>query len=211
MTDERYVYNTDIRERKSAANGARAKKGGSRSKRCHLPSDNMTAAQKRQLNGPTVAVNLNRPMTFTELKQISPTLQFLYLDHLVKVHKARAQDIYGMLGISKPYFYVWINDLPGRITFKGKPRRPAAEWLAFLANAQPAQEATQALDEGTPPCTPPEKQNAPTEPTAPTEPHAVILGGSMKVRGTLLAMINAIMCLVDEPDQEYTFTVHFEK
>lgn len=147
MTEERYVYTQDQRERKSAATGARAKKGGSRSKRCTLPSDHLTPAQKRKLNGQPEAINLNRPMTFTELKQISPTLQFLYLDHLVNVHKARRVDLVEMLGIAPMTMQRLIKALPGKLDFIGKRKHQAPEWIAFRERA--AQEAAQAPEADT--------------------------------------------------------------
>ena len=49
MTDERYVYTSDVRDRKRTASGSRAKKGGSRSRRCPLPSDTLTKAQRQKI------------------------------------------------------------------------------------------------------------------------------------------------------------------
>ena len=209
MTDERYVYNTDIRERKSAANGARAKKCGSRSKRCHLPSDNMTVAQKRQLNGPTVAVNLNRPMTYEQLQELTPTLQFLYLDHLVSKRHARAVDLQQMLGISPATFYRLAKRLPGQLPLTGKRGAKSSEWVAFMDEFdQTPQEAAQALEESDPPFIPAEPAEAPAANVA---PHTAVLAGSIKVRCTADAILGALLRILDEPDQEYTFTVSFEK
>ena len=105
MTDERFVYNADLRDRKRAAQGARAKKGGSRSKSCTLPSDALSASQKRKLNGSVESISLNSPMSWARLRELTPTLQFLYLDHLVNEHKARRVDLCAMLGVATCTFW----------------------------------------------------------------------------------------------------------
>ena len=204
MTNERYVYTQDQRERKSAATGARAKKGGSRSKRCTLPSDHLTPAQKRKLNGQPEAINLNRPMTFTELKQISPTLQFLYLDHLVNVHKARRVDLVEMLGIAPMTMQRLIKALPGKLDFMGRRKHQAPEWTAFLERA--ALEAAQAPEAETQAPAPVEPENA-TQAAA--EPTPAILAGSIKVRCTASAMLGALLRVLEDKDREYTFEVSF--
>lgn len=206
MTDERYVYTQDQRDRKRTASGARAKVSGSRSKRCTLPSDNLTAAQKRKLNGQPESVNLNRPMTYLELKQLTPTLQFLYLGHLVTVHMARRVDLLAMLGIATATLFNLEKKLPGKMEYKRRSKSPASEWMAFLANAQPAQEATQAPEAETQAPAPAEPEDA-TQ--AATEPIPAILAGSITVRCTASEIKAALLRLIDDPEQEYTFTVNF--
>lgn len=208
MTDERYVYTQEQLDRKRTATGARAKKGGSRSKRCPLPSDALTKAQKAKLNGPVESVNLNRPMTYAQLKELSPTLRFLYMDHLVNYHKARRVDLQKMLGCANRTLELLIKGLPGKLVFKGRRRSPAPEWLAFLANEQPVQEATQAPEAETQAPAPAETENAPQ---AATEPTPAILAGSITVCTTASGMLAAILRLIDDPAQTYTFTVNFTK
>ena len=206
MTDERYVYTQDQRDRKRTASGARAKKGGSRSKRCPLPSDTLTKAQKDSLNGPVESVNLNQLMTYAQLKELTPTLQFLYLDHLVTVHKARRIDLQEMLGIANRTLELQIKGLPEKLVFKKGRRSPAPEWMAFLGSTQPAQEAAQAPDAETQAPAPAETENAPQ---AATEPTPAILAGSITVRTTASGMLAALLRLIDDPAQTYTFTVNF--
>lgn len=203
MTDERYVYNTDMRDRKRTASGARARKGGSRTKRCLLPSDTLTKAQREKLNGPVEQVSLNRPLNYAELKQLPPTLQFLYLDNLVSVHKARRTDIQKMLGVASATLFNLEKKLPGDLQFNGRPRAQAPEWIAFLA-----QEAAQAPEAETQAPAPAEPENA-TQPA--TEFTPAILAGSITVRCTASGMLAALLRLLDDPAQTYTFTVNFTK
>ena len=131
MTDERFVYNADIRDRKRTAASARAKKGNSRS--CTLPSDSLSAAQKRQLNGSVESLEMNKPMVWSRLRALSPTLQFLYLDHLVNEYHARRADLLEMLGVSQSTFWYLQQKLPGKLFFKSGYKKPAPEWEQFMA------------------------------------------------------------------------------
>lgn len=56
-------FEKEVREKKSIASGARHRVNGSKSKRCTLPSDYLTPAQRKKLNGEVYTVNLNKPIT----------------------------------------------------------------------------------------------------------------------------------------------------
>lgn len=203
MTDERYVYNLDIKDRKRTASGARAKKGGSKSRRCPLPSDTLTKAQRQKLNGSVESIKLNMPMDYARLKELTPQLRFLYLDHLVSVYKARRVDLCSMLGISNGTFWKLQQALPGRLIFKGQPKKSAPEWEAFMAVGY--QNAT----------TPQILPTAPHEAATAQEPSSVVstpavLSGSVTVRCTASHVLDALLRLIDDPSREYTFTVSFE-
>ena len=75
-------FNTEVKQRKSIARGAYHKKGGSKSKKCSLPSDNLTAAQKRKLNGPVETYAINRPMSYEAFKAMPRDLQQAHLDYI---------------------------------------------------------------------------------------------------------------------------------
>lgn len=75
-------FDYDVKQKKSIARGAFAKKGGSRSKRCTLPGDYLSAAEKRKLSTTTVAVNLKKPMTWKEFKALPTDVKIEYLSYL---------------------------------------------------------------------------------------------------------------------------------
>jgi len=134
MTDERYVYVQDLKEKNSTKSGAYHKRSGKKSRYVGLPSDHLTAAQLKRRNGPVETVKLNTPMTYKELKKLTPTLQFLYLDECVTRYKARRKDLVAMLCISQSYWNKFIPTLPGRLDFTDNRRKsPAPEWLAFIS------------------------------------------------------------------------------
>lgn len=202
MTDERYVYNSDIQDRKRTASGARAKKGDSRSRRCPLPSDSLTKAQRQKLNGSVEHISLNRPMAWNRMRELTPSLQFLYLDHLVSTYNARCADLVSMLGIARCTFYRLQKDLPGKLIYKCKAKKPAPEWEAFMAAGY--QNAS----------TSPSPPEATQEPVTVQEPSLVVsppvvISGSVTVRCTASHVLDALKRLIDDPAQEYTFTVSF--
>jgi hypothetical protein len=99
MTSYNPFYD-DVKSRKSEASGARHRVGGSKSKKCSLPSDHLTDAQKRKLNGPVRAYNVKTPMSWDEFKSMPTDLQ--------QAHVAFLQDAFGVSGndIAISYFGV---------------------------------------------------------------------------------------------------------
>ena len=57
-------FDYDALQKKRIASGAFHMKRGSRSKRCSLPSDNLTPAQLKRRNGPVSTYKLDQPMSW---------------------------------------------------------------------------------------------------------------------------------------------------
>lgn len=72
----------DVKQKKSLVSSARHKVGGSRSRKCTLPSDHLTAAQKRGLNGPVHTYAVNRPTTWAQFKEMPADIQQAHLDYI---------------------------------------------------------------------------------------------------------------------------------
>lgn len=97
MTD----FDYDVLQKKRIASGAYHRKGGSKSKKCTLPSDHLTEAQKRKLNGPVTTVNLNQPIRWQEFKALnSDSLKKSYLTNLLNTYKPTANMIGEMMGVA---------------------------------------------------------------------------------------------------------------
>ena len=75
-------FDYNVKEKKRIAAGARARKCGSKSKRCTLPSDYLTPKQKKGLNGEVKTYNLSAPMTYGEFRDMPEDLQREYLTKL---------------------------------------------------------------------------------------------------------------------------------
>ena len=81
-------FDYDVLQKKRTAAGARRMKRGSRSKRCSLPSDNLTPAQLKRRNGPVSTYKLDAPMRWDDFKDMPVDLQKQYLTNLVETYGA---------------------------------------------------------------------------------------------------------------------------
>ena len=81
-------FDYDVLQKKRTAAGARHMKRGSRSKRCSLPSDNLTPAQLKRRNGPVSTYKLDEPMRWDDFKAMPVDLQKQYLTNLVETYGA---------------------------------------------------------------------------------------------------------------------------
>lgn len=82
MNDITYTFNQTNRERKALVPSALKRTSGSKSRKCSLPSDNLTEAQKKRLSGPVYKYNLSVPMTWGMFKLMPKDLQEEYLTGL---------------------------------------------------------------------------------------------------------------------------------
>ena len=81
-------FDYDALQKKRIAAGARHMRRGSRSKRCFLPSDNLTPAQLKRRNGPVSTYKLDEPMRWDDFKAMPVDLQKQYLTYLVETYGA---------------------------------------------------------------------------------------------------------------------------
>lgn len=72
-----------------------------RKKGCVLPSDYLTDAQKRKLNGEVFTVDMNKPITYAEYKRLPKSLQEDYYNNLVETYGIGNPSIARMMGIAE--------------------------------------------------------------------------------------------------------------
>ena len=99
MTD----FDYDVKQKKNIAHGAFARKRGSKSKKCTLPSDLLTDAQKRKLNGPCDSVKLDEPMTWERFKGLPLSLAKEYVTNLRGTYGATQKMFAQMFEVSPPF------------------------------------------------------------------------------------------------------------
>lgn len=105
MTDEEYLFRRDISNKKATARSAARRVSGAKSKKCTLPSDYLSAAQKKKLNGEVRTVNMNRPMKWAEFKALDPDTQTLYVSGLAHKYGISIGALAEMLGVSRGTAY----------------------------------------------------------------------------------------------------------
>ena len=93
-------FDYDVMQKKRIARGASRMKRGSKSKKCTLPSDYLTAAQKRRLNGPVSTYKLDEPMSWESFKAMPEDLQKQYILNLQNTYQANDKMIGKLFGKS---------------------------------------------------------------------------------------------------------------
>ncbi len=131
MTDEEYIFRQTSAERKRIGRGDfnKKRKGG---RFVRLPSDNLTAKEKRALNSEVTNYNMNVPVAWAEFKKWPQDLACEYIQRLEEAYNAKSEDIAEMLGVSRSYYFKYKSSLgikrkPGR----GKPIDRDG-WAKFL-------------------------------------------------------------------------------
>ena len=93
-------FDYDAMQKKRIARGASHMKRGSKSKKCTLPSDYLTAAQKRRLNGPVSTYKLDEPMNWESFKAMPEDLQKKYILNLQETYQTNDKMIAKLFGKS---------------------------------------------------------------------------------------------------------------
>ena len=95
-------FDYDVMQKKRIARGAAHMKGGSKSKKCTLPSDHLTPAQWKRRNGPVSTYSLNKPMDWETFKSLPIDIQQSYIDILQSRFNVTAatisKDLFGKTG-----------------------------------------------------------------------------------------------------------------
>lgn len=144
-------FEYDVYRKKRVAHGAKNRKNGSKSKRCSLPSDNMTKKQWEERCGEVVSYNLAKPMTWDEFRKLPVHIQKEYLLNLIEKHSASARDISQMLGTSTSNFSHYCKRKEFGLAFSSKPGPKGVEpaFQDFCARAVQAAKELEAAEKQT--------------------------------------------------------------
>lgn len=94
-------FDYDVLQKKRIAQQAKYRKGTRGKRGCSLPSDNLTAKQLKERNGPLMTVKLDEPMTFESFEALSASLKTEYLKSLREKYSPSPQMVADMLGCSR--------------------------------------------------------------------------------------------------------------
>ena len=220
-------FDFDVMTKKRIARGAAARKCGSKSRRCTLPSDYLTDAQKKARNGKMSTYNLSKPMTYEQFKLMPRDLQREYLLKLRNDMHASARVIAQMFGCSYETVRVVIRDLG--INTGGKKMYMNLDqlmrwnnWLSGDAANTPVAvtepeteteteteteaETISAAAEETEDASTPVNNDASTEEIK----CAALLGGKLNLRGTASEILSRLAIVFDtESDAQMFVSVKF--
>ncbi len=110
MTDEKFVYTQDVREKKNIARSARntrthCGKGGA----VKFPSDYKTQKELKEMSGECKSYRLNSPMKWDEFKSMPDDLKIMYIKALKQKWNVPTRYIAKMMGCSESSIYTEIT------------------------------------------------------------------------------------------------------
>lgn len=151
MTDEKYLFTQDVRQKKNVARSARNRrthtgKGGA----VKFPSDFMTRKELNAMNGELKSYRLNEPMPWKEFKKMPDDVKTVYIKTLRQKYGVSDSKISKMLGATQPTVSAEIRRLGlgrGRNSIMDRPFDKEG-WLAWLNGVpSPAPEAAEEAEE----------------------------------------------------------------
>lgn len=130
MDDGKYLFISDVKERKIIARNSRYKKNGCKSKKCTLPSDYMTRKEIAAMNSECITCDFNKFYTWSEFQKFKDSTKIDYIESLASKYNCSLDAIgtivfelsTGALSnyISKNQLSVKIYPIRGRAASAGK-------------------------------------------------------------------------------------------
>lgn len=140
MTDAAYVFTQDVKERGKMKTGAMHKKNGSKSKKCTLPSDYLTPAKQKNLNGECHSIKMDEPFRdWDKFRKLPESMQNVYLNHLITKYHARGRDLAEMFGTTTTNMFNYCGKMnpPVKFPYRGKASRSVdPAWTEFISQPE---------------------------------------------------------------------------
>lgn len=221
MTDAAYLFRKTSSERKRNGWGAYNKKGGRR--KCSLPSDNLTAKQRKELNGVVETINTMEKLSYAEYKKLSKSMKEQYLTALFSIHNARVTDIAEMWGRADQNLRRSFNEEGidisklAHLSSAFKKKSPSHDWEVFLSNSY-AKVSPPVEEPKAPPEAPsavklddPDELDVPELVKGKLEDDVLlrVVSGTLNYEGDPYAIFEKVMLAID-PSKKYKVQVRFQ-
>lgn len=200
MTDEKFCFVSDLREKKKTATGAHHKrthcgKGGA----VKFPSDYLTKKELKNMSGEVQAYKLNDPMKWDEFKAMPGDLQVSYVKLLRERFDAPDRNIGEMMGVSKDTISRYLQQL-GISGCKRRHGWNKEAWLAFVHGVPAENKAMVRLEEQEiAPIVPVEVKTLPKmgeNPVQGEKQKAIPHSGTLSFTGRVEDVLNTVAVLV---------------
>lgn len=188
MNDIEFILKEDIKKKKQAGSGYRYKKNGSKSKKCSLPSDNLSKKEIEKMNGECKVYNLNKPMNYSNFCAMPFDLQIKYLETLRIKFGANQTDIAKMMNVAPStlasHRYKFLNNKPV-FPSSNRPRLDKDAWNRFIngEETENAVETEQDEEVVSDTCGTDNTTESAYLPYSQVIPKADIINGSMNLKG----------------------------
>lgn len=188
MNDVEFILKEDIKEKKQVGRGYYHKKNGSKSKKCHLPSDNLSKKELNKMNGECKVYKLYEKMNYSNFCAMPFDLQVKYLEMLRDKFGASQTDIAKMMNVAPStlasHRYKFLNNKPV-FPSSNRPRLDKDAWNRFINGEETENAVETESDEEVVSDTCSTDNSTETEylPYNEVIPKADIINGSMNLKG----------------------------
>lgn len=199
-------FDYDVLQKKRIARNAKYQKKGSRSKKCTLPDDYLTPAQRKALNGPTKTYKLGGPMDWSTFRSMPDDLQREYMKKLIDRFRVSDELLGWMFGVQRAAVCKRRKELgvtrTGKYHATREERNTFYTWCAGGASVEEP-----AVEQVSPE---PEPENAPNpEPTPAPMPAAKVVSGAFTVSGTADEALELLRMMFRDDHRAGTFTLTY--
>ena len=198
-------FDYDAMQKKRIAASARHRKGGSKSRKCTLPQDAMSAAELKRRNGEMSTFNLGKPMRWAEFKTMPDDLKVEYITGLREKYNASDVKVAKMMGVSPSWLFREIKRIGGNDGARRKmSEAQLTAWEEFLDSDMVKLDPLETV-------TPIESSEKDVEDNHPNEknPGCAINSGILQFTGKAPDIAIALMKFLG--DREYRISVEFEE
>lgn len=133
MTDEKYIFIQDSKEKKRTARGAMHQRSHcGKSGAVKFPSDFLSRKELKAMNGKCETYNLNRPMTWDEFKALPDHIKKMYVKSLREkfdVTNAGIADMFGIQRSTLSHHFTCYGISNG---YRGRRGYDEEKWRAWL-------------------------------------------------------------------------------
>lgn len=192
-------FDYDVLQKKRIASGAKHIKRGSKSKKCTLPSDFLTAKQRKELNGNVTTYNLSVPMTWRDFKGMPLDIQQEYIDGVQRrfgVTQVILADMFGIVSTSMCHYFKVKGLKWGGVKCELSKDEAQSAWEKFVYGTEMAVVPSA-----------PVVHEAPVAPAARMK--AVATKGSLTFTGNMADICSELVSWLGV-NKEYTVTIDFE-
>lgn len=117
MTDEKFTFISDVKEKGSIDRSSHNKRTHCGKGGCKLPHENLTAKERKALNGEVKYYRLNDPMKYDEFKKMPKDIKITYIQQIRERFGVGDYLIAEMLGAKQTTFSQMVRNLginPGK-------------------------------------------------------------------------------------------------
>ena len=112
MSDEKYEYNQDIKDKKHTAMSAHNRRGHcGKGGRVMMPSDHYTKKHLESLNGEVKTYQLGNPMSLKDFIELPDDLKIMYIKKLRKMFDVPDEELADAFGVEHDKFSKCISNL----------------------------------------------------------------------------------------------------